>query len=819
MSIRTALVATVALLLFATAAFTIASSYITSERVLIGQARQILENLSEDVLGNTENFLDPAESAAALTQKLALHDVVRSDDISGMERYFFEQLQIYPQFAGIYFGTRKGAFYFVKRDDTVSEGGYRTKIITERMGRAGATLIWRDADFKVVKQTFDPTDRYDPRVRPWYEKAVKQGKLIWTNPYIFFTSQKPGVTTASPVLDRHNDIKGVVGVDIEIDQISRFLADLRIGKHGSAFILNGNGDVIAFPESEKIKRVADEGAKGLRFTRIDELDAPVTRAAYRSLLAAGGANYSRTSTFTSFEYAGTAHHAIFVRFPNPDWPWLIGIHMPEDDFLGDVKQALLTNILVVLAISLIAAGIGFALARSISKPVVQLRDTALALKEGDFSHDIDAESAFRETQDMVEAFKEMVEGLRRYEASNQGLTDSLRRAQAGLEMKVEERTRELQKAKEMAEEATQAKSKVLAAASHDLRQPLQALTLFVASLAQRNLDEKTLDLVEKIERSVEALDDLLNLLLDISKLDAGLVVPQMEPCILGDVFEQLRAEHVSQAKAKGLELRTVIPADLKIVTDRTLFERILRNLLSNALRYTESGKILLGCRRSSDHIRVQVMDTGRGIPESEVKSIFQDFYQIGNVGRSRHQGLGLGLSIVGRLVELLDLRISVESKEGKGTAFTLEIPFTEPSVDGEIKALYVEAKETLPGRLILTIDDDPEVLAGLKELIGAWGHEVVSVPDGKSALGAFEGKTRLPDLIIADWRLADGESGDQVISQFKGRFGKNVAAVLLTGDTAPERLAEADRNGLRLLHKPIKPEDLRSAIAEAVSVL
>jgi len=814
MSIRTALVATVALLLFLTSGFIIASSYITSERVLIGQARQILENLSEDVLGNTENFLDPAESAASLTEKLAHHEVVRSDNIEGMERYFFEQLQIYDQFAGIYFGTRKGAFYFVKRDDTVIKGGYRTKVITERMGRSGATLIWRDAQFKEVKRSVDHTDRYDPRVRPWYEKASQSGKLIWTNPYIFFTSQKPGVTTASPVYDGDGDVKGVVGVDIEIDRISGFLDDLKIGKNGSAFVLNVNGDVIAFPDQEKIKRVADKGAKGLRFTRIDELDEPVTRAAYRSLQDAGGINYSRNSTFTSFQVEGETHHAIFVRFPNPDWPWLIGIHMPEDDFLGDVKQVLLTNIIVVLAISLLAVALGLMLARNISKPVVKLRNMALALKEGDFSQEIDARSAFRETRDMVAAFKEMVEGLRNYEASNKGLTDSLRRAHADLEIKVEERTRELQLAKETAEEATQAKSKVLAAASHDLRQPLQALTLFVASLAQRDLDEKTKGLVDKIERSVEALDDLLNLLLDISKLDAGLVVPQMGPCDLGEIIEHLCAEHVSQAKSKGLELRAVVPSGQVIVTDRTLFERVLRNLLSNALRYTENGKVLLGCRRGGNLLRVQVLDTGQGIPPDEVKSIFQDFYQVANEGRNRQQGLGLGLSIVGRLTELLGLSISVESEEGKGTVFTVEIPLTEIQAESAKKTFGCERGAAVPGHLILTIDDDPEVLSGMEELIGSWGHEVVAVTDGNSAIAAFEGKARLPDLIIADWRLADGESGDRVINQFKSRYGNHITAVLLTGDTAPERLVEADRNGLRLLHKPIKSDALKAVIAE-----
>ncbi len=814
MSIRTALVATVALLLFVTSGFIIASSYIASERVLIGQARQILENLSEDVLGNTENFLDPAESAASLTEKLAHHEVVRSDNIEGMERYFFEQLQIYDQFAGIYFGTRKGEFYFVKRDNTVSEGGYRTKIITERMGRAGATLIWRDAEFKEVKRLVDHTDRYDPRVRPWYEKASRSGKLIWTEPYIFFTSQKPGVTTASPVYDGNRDVKGVVGVDIEIDRISGFLNDLKIGKNGSAFVLNVNGDVIAFPDQEKIKRVADKGVKGLRFTRINELDEPVTKAAYQSLQDAGGVNYSRSSTFTSFQVSGETHHAIFVRFPNPDWPWLIGIHMPEDDFLGDVKQVLLTNIIVVLAISLLAVALGLTLARNISKPVVKLRNMALALKEGDFSQEIDARSAFRETRDMVAAFAEMVEGLRNYEASNKGLTDSLRRAHADLEIKVEERTRELQLAKEMAEEATQAKSKVLAAASHDLRQPLQALTLFVASLAQRDLDEKTKGLVDKIERSVEALDDLLNLLLDISKLDAGLVVPQLGPCDLGEIIEHLCAEHVSQAKSKGLELRAVVPSGQVIVTDRTLFERVLRNLLSNALRYTESGKVLLGCRRGSKALRVQVFDTGQGIPANEVKSIFQDFYQVANEGRNRQQGLGLGLSIVGRLSELLGLVISVESEEGKGTAFTVEIPLAEVAVKQPEPAVAEMRAAAQPGRLVLTIDDDPEVLSGMEELIGSWGHDVVAVTDGKSAIQAFEGKTRLPDLIIADWRLADGESGDRVINQFKSRYGNQITAVLLTGDTAPERLVEADQNGLRLLHKPIKSDDLKAIIAE-----
>ena len=232
------------------------STYISSQRMLAGHARDVMQNIADLTMIQSKNHLQLAQGAALLTKRLLASEVVGSDNQQHdvLERYFLNQLSLYAHFAGIYIGMPNGDFFYVNRSDAHTPGGFRTKVIDHLNGDKKIRFIWRNSDGNIVKTSEDPSDTYDPRQRPWYQKALAERAIIWTDPYIFFSSQKPGITVAGPIFKANGQLQSIVGVDIEIDDLSTFIGRLRIGKHGRAFMLNNNGDVVAFPDISKIKQ-------------------------------------------------------------------------------------------------------------------------------------------------------------------------------------------------------------------------------------------------------------------------------------------------------------------------------------------------------------------------------------------------------------------------------------------------------------------------------------------------------------------------------------------------------------------------------------
>ncbi len=377
---------------------------------------------------------------------------------------------------------------------------------------------------------------------------------------------------------------------------------------------------------------------------------------------------------------------------------------------------------------------------------------------------------------------------------------------------------ELVKAKEAAEQANIAKTRFLAAASHDLRQPLQALNMFVAVLAERAGPELT-PLVGRIQDSVGALESLLNSLLEVSKLEAGLVVPARETFCIGTLLQRLGAEFRAEAEAEDLDLR-LVNSNLRVESDPSLVERILRNLLHNALRYTPQGRILIGCRRRGTVLRVEVWDTGIGIPENQTQAIFREFYQLGNPARDRRQGLGLGLAIVERLASLLGHRLHVRSKLGKGSVFAVDLPLAvhDAQLDEQGETHHLSPPPaTRREACVVIIDDEPDVLESTRLLLESWGHHVLTGLNTDQALRRVSNSRCMPDLIIADYRLQNGSNGGFAIQRMRTRLQKEIPAIILTGDTAPERLRQAKASGHGLLHKPVQPQALRAAIDQALA--
>ena len=378
------------------------------------------------------------------------------------------------------------------------------------------------------------------------------------------------------------------------------------------------------------------------------------------------------------------------------------------------------------------------------------------------------------------------------------------------ERKHAEQEREL--ALEEARRANAAKSRFLAAASHDLRQPLQAASWFLAVIEERAGQGEQREVVDALRQCLTSSQSLLDALLDISRLDAGVMEVHPVAVELWDLFEELEVEFGAQARAKGLRLQFV-PTSARVACDPVLLRRVLQNYVANALRYTAAGRVLVGVRMVTGGSRIEVHDTGIGIAPERQGDVFDEFFQIGNPEWDRRGGLGLGLSIVRRIAGLIDAPIGLHSREGAGSCFWIELPAvrSEP-----VAPSPVPAAGTLEGRTIAVIDDDPDQVAGLRAFLGMLGCRVVAGESAAEVLAEAEGAAA--DVIVADYRLRGRATGNQAIAELAAAWGER-PAVLLTGDTAPDRLAEARAAGFALLHKPVDPSALRRTLLELLERL
>ncbi len=384
-----------------------------------------------------------------------------------------------------------------------------------------------------------------------------------------------------------------------------------------------------------------------------------------------------------------------------------------------------------------------------------------------------------------------------------------------LQIQTEELAEDLARQKDIAEQANRAKSAFLAAASHDLRQPVHALGLFVGALSEIPVPPEARRLVEQIAASAEAMDDLFNALLDISRLDAGVVEVERRPFRIGQTIARVCRDYAPEAEAKGVRLKW-FETPGTVDSDPVLIERILRNLISNAVRYTDRGKILVGCRRRGSRIVFQVWDTGRGIPPEQQAHVFQEYYQLHNPERDRSKGLGLGLAIVRRLSGLLGCELTLRSQLGRGSCFALAVPAATHSSASEPSEPAGYGSRA-SGQFVVVVDDELAIREGMSALLARWGYRVVGAGSGDEAIERLADSITRPALIICDYRLRGEENGVAVIERLRSEFNETIPAMLITGDTAPARLAEADARDVLLLHKPVSNSKLRSAVLHLIA--
>jgi signal transduction histidine kinase len=376
----------------------------------------------------------------------------------------------------------------------------------------------------------------------------------------------------------------------------------------------------------------------------------------------------------------------------------------------------------------------------------------------------------------------------------------------------DDRIRELTAIADAARRAEQEKTRFLATASHDLRQPMHALGLFAATLEKRLHGTAEEPLVRNVMRSIEGLERSFNVMLDISRLDAGTVEPNVQHFPLRDLFRRLHMQYSGQAEQAGLGLR-FSPGGKSVASDPQLLERILGNLIQNAIKYTEQGGIVVVARSTATHVNVEVWDTGVGISEPDLPRVFDEFCQVGRNGRVRAQGLGMGLAIVKRLARLLGHRLSVRSRLGGGTMFRIGIPIGGlPGIQEETAAADTLPMPALHPCSVLVIDDEAPIRDALRLLLEEWGYEVVCVATTDEAETTVRSLELPPDLILSDLHLGAGPDGIAAIEAVRRVYGYEVPAILVTGDTSHEEMRRATDSGHTVLFKPLQPRKLFNAL-------
>ncbi|HEX4112638.1 MAG TPA: chemotaxis protein CheB [Stellaceae bacterium] len=373
----------------------------------------------------------------------------------------------------------------------------------------------------------------------------------------------------------------------------------------------------------------------------------------------------------------------------------------------------------------------------------------------------------------------------------------------------------LEAAKRQAEQANVAKSRFLAAASHDLRQPLQTLAMLQGLLAKKVERTAAPKLVALLDQTLDAMSGMLNTLLDVNQIDAGIVHPEMIDFPIDDLLNRLQEAFTYHAQAKGLVLR-MVPCGLSIRSDPRLLEQMIRNLLSNALKYTERGKVLLGCRHRDGMLSIEIWDTGIGIADEELQAIFEEYHQVDNAARERSRGLGLGLSIVQRLAKLLGHRVHVRSRPGKGSVFAIDIVLPQNGTPRQAEYRHDTGADIAEGvgrtGAILVVEDDPDMRDLLELFLKEEGHQVATAPDSVAALELVARGTIRPDVVLADYKLPNGLTGLQLVVKLRETLHRKIPVIILTGDISTETLRDIARQDCVQLHKPVKSAELTHTI-------
>lgn len=710
--------------------FIILSTYFSSKQVFTEHAREIMENISSYTIDKSRSHLYPARDAALLTSGLAVSKVVTSSRTSEMEHYFFEQLIVNHQFSNIYYGTVDGEFVMVSRR---GEDGFLTK--TVRYIEQGKEVLFRETDlfFEETDRYYDKDDTYDPRRRPWFRKAIEEKNLIWTNPYVFFTSRNPGITTASPVYNENGSLHGVVGVDIEISELSDFLANLKIGINGKAFILDNNGQVLAYPEKSLITH-GEGDSDTVNLVNIGELDDEISQAAYNTLQTLEYELDEHSELFFSFQHRGETYHAMFSPFKASYWPWLLGIYIPEDDYMGALKNNRTFSVILSITLGLITILIGFTITRSIVQPLIKLQGGAKAVGAGRLNIPLEINTHY----------SELDETARIFEVMRQELEEKSR---------IEEQLQHTRKVESI--------GRLAGGVAHDLNNLLTPILGYSEILANRLNDESKVRQVQQIFKAGSKAKDLVQQLLAFSRkqeleykpLDLNKVVRGFEKLLDRTIREDISIEIVESEQAPV------------VMADPGQIEQVILNLSVNGQDAMPDGGVLTielavveldkvpankyNNIEEGTYVLLAISDTGCGMEESVQEKIFEPFFST-----KGEFGIGLGLATVYGIVNQHSGDILVYSEPDRGSTFKVYLPFCPEAA--EVKKTEQEGEEEKRGsETILVAEDNTSVMELTETMLESLGYNVLIAQDGMEALSilsSYEGKVHLllSDVIMPE---------------------------------------------------------------------
>ena len=662
----------------------------------------------------------------------------------------------------------RGAILVPRGGEAISEEQQYVELLKLlRVAPAVADVAWIDAAgverLRASRVERDVRGGTRDRTKDPGHVSAAAGK-VWYGPVYFRRDTEPHFTIFVP---GSRPEAGVAAVDINLKFVWDVVSTIRFGSEGHAYVVDAQGRLISHPDISRVLSVNDVSTL------------PQVRAA----LARGTDMHART--LVARDLRGTATLAAYAPIGSVNWSVLA--EQPLSEAFAPLYRSAVTAGSVILVGVAISVAIGFLLARRMTTPIRTLETGAARIGDGHLDETVTVRTG-DELQELAEQFNRMAQRLRE--------------SYSGLEQKIDERTRQLAAAND-------AKSRFLAAASHDLRQPVHALGLFIAQLEETRDPDAVRGLIERIAASSAALSELLDALLDISKLDAGSVDVHVRAFALQQLFDRIEQAFALAAQSRGLRLR-VRPTHFFVATDRILLERIVLNLVSNAVRYTQTGGVLVGARRRGEHLTIEVWDTGVGIADEDRRRIFEEFYRLPGAGDERAKSYGLGLAIVERLAHLLEVPLQVRSVVGRGSRFSVTVKRASTAC-GELPAPHDAMDSTgFEGRTVLVIDDDASAREAAQGLLEQWSCVVLTAASESEA--ASVAAAAPPDMIVCDYRLGDAANGIDVIRRLRNGCGMAVPAVLVSGDVTAKLRQDAESEQLHLLQKPLRAARLRALL-------
>lgn len=666
-------------------------------------------------------------------------------------------------------------------------------------------LIWMlDADMRVVthseksfigEASLAITDVYDNKI------YAPMHKELGRNDSGYFTYWISGGDTSEQThrltyFQRFPLWNWIVGLDVNIDEIEtevsqregNIVAELREimnsishNQMGMVFLFDSDLNIVIHPdkgqEGGKIDSVFDSQSGellGERFIAVAETGGMVEyyRGSKGETGSIGPKNLARVRFFKGFD-------------------WYLVFSVGVDELNTSVDKLRSQIFWITIALFLLLNIVAILFLQRILGPINQLSSLALKAKNGDLTVSCNVGERKDELGILAQSFNSMI-------------------------AKINSRTKDLQIAKDDAEKANSSKTRFVAATSHDLSQPLHAARLFASALVSKIADKKQEEMVHNIQRSLGSAEAMLQEILDISKLESGSIAPTVRAVKVSDIFIELGVQIAALAEERGIELK-IVPSSVVVTTDRGMLRRIIQNFLTNAMRYTRDGKVLLGCRRDGDELRIEVWDTGPGIAEDKQKKIFEEFLRLENHDPYGERCFGLGLAIVDRMAKILQHGVTLRTWEGKGSVFAVSVPISKETRKViEQRSVQREGFGDISGLNFLCIDNERDALNGIDALLQSWGCSASLVQTLDQTLEAIKNKAHKPDLIIADYQLDNEQDGLMVIDQVRTHYGCNIPSIILTANASQELKSIVQEHDCFFLTKPVKPAALRALIARLV---